>query len=136
MSGYLVATKMLIREYRWLSNCFLIGLGRLRGSSTNSRTDDSFNDELAESLTRWAMDRLLPTTPVCVLPDLQIRMSENLAKLVLVHLLSARGPNPNTTRSAKLMSVLEDTLRLSPSELYGTVFHLIETEDDGEGTTL
>jgi hypothetical protein len=98
--------------------------------------DDSFNDELAESLTRWAIDSLLPTTPVCVLPDLQIRMSENQAKLVLIHLLSARGANPNTTRSAKLMSVLEDTLRLSPSELYGTVFQLIETDDDGEGTAL
>jgi len=99
-------------------------------------TDDFVTDETAESFTRWAIDSLLPTSPISVRPDVRANMAENQAKLVLVHILSERGANPNTTRSAKLMGVLQEALVMTQSEFYRTVFSLVELVDDGEGTGL
>ena len=99
-------------------------------------TDDSVTDETAEPITRWAIDSLLPTSPASVRPDVRANMAENQAKLVLIHVLSKRGANPNTTRSAKLMGVLQEALEMPQSEFYRTVFSLVELDDDGEGTSL
>ncbi len=100
-------------------------------------TDDIFTDEISELLTRWAIDNLLPTVPVSVRADVQIGMAENQAKLMLIHILSDRGANPNTTRSAKLMGVLQEALQMPQPEFCRTVFSLVELDDDdGEGTGL
>jgi DNA-binding MarR family transcriptional regulator/tetratricopeptide (TPR) repeat protein len=97
-------------------------------------TDESITDEVAESFTRWSIDSLLPTLPISGPTDVQIRLSESQAKLVLVWVLSERGTNPNASRSARLMSVLQDALSLSQSELSRTVFSLIEIDDESEET--
>ena len=99
-------------------------------------TDDAFNDEIAESLTRWAIDSMLPTFPIAVLPDVQIGMSENQTKLVLIHVLSDRAAHANTSRSAKFVGVLQEALGMSQAEFCRAVFDLIETDDNGEGTGL
>ncbi len=99
-------------------------------------TDDAFTDEIAESFTRWAIDSLLPSFPVSVQPDVQIGLSENQAKLVLIHVLSDRGAYANTTRSAKFMQVLQDAMGMSHAEFCLAVFNLVKTDDDGEGTGL
>jgi DNA-binding MarR family transcriptional regulator len=97
-------------------------------------TDDSITDEAAESFTRWSIDSLLPTLPISGPTDLQIRLSESQAKLVLAWVLSERGANPNTSRSARLMSVLQEALCMSQSEWSRTVFSLIEIDDESEET--
>jgi tetratricopeptide (TPR) repeat protein len=97
-------------------------------------TDDSITDEAAESFTRWSIDSLLPTLPISGPTDLQIRLSESQAKLVLAWVLSERGANPNTLRSARLMSVLQEALCMSQSEWSRTVFSLIEIDDESEET--
>lgn len=97
-------------------------------------TDDSITDEAAELFTRWSIDSLLPTLPISGPTDVQIRLSESQAKLVLVHVLSERGANPNTSRSARLMSVLQEALCMSQSEWSRTVFSMIEIDDESEET--
>ena len=97
-------------------------------------TDDSITDEAAESFTRWSIDSLLPTLPISGPTDVQIRLSESQSKLVLVHVLSERGANPNTSRSARLMSVLQEALCMSQSEWSRTVFSMIEIDDGSEET--
>jgi hypothetical protein len=97
-------------------------------------TDDSINDEVAESFTRWSIVSLLPTLPISGPTDVQIRLSESQAKLVLAWVLSERGANPNTSRSARLMNVLQAALCMSQSELSRTVFSLIEIDDESEET--
>lgn len=97
-------------------------------------TDDSITDEAAELFTRWSIDSLLPTLPISVSTDVQIRLSESQAKLVLVHVLSERSANPNTSRSARLMSILQEALRMSQSEWSRTVFSMIEIHDENEET--
>jgi tetratricopeptide (TPR) repeat protein len=99
-------------------------------------TDDSITDEAAESFTRWSIDSLLPTLPISGSTDVQIRLSESQAKLVLVHVLSERGANPNTSRSARLVSVLQEALCMSQSEWSRTVFSLIEIDEESEQTDI
>ena len=99
-------------------------------------TDDSVTDQTAESITRWAIDNLLPTVPAVIRADVQIALADNQAKLVLVHILSDRGANPNTSRSGKLMSILQEALQMPQSEFCRTIFSLVELDDLGEGRGL
>jgi len=96
-------------------------------------SDAAFSDADADLLTRWAIDNLLPTIGITIRPDLRMNLIQNQARLFLSHLLSQRGLNPDTSRSAQLMSVLRECLGMRDGEFWRSVFGLIEVDADGDG---
>ncbi len=91
---------------------------------------DSFTNEDAERLTRWAATCLLPANGKSIRPDIQVNFASSQSKLFLCHLLGQRAGVPDRSRSAALMKVLRDCLGLDEGEFWLAVFEMVRVEPD------
>lgn len=86
--------------------------------------DDTFSEERALEITRWAMEELVPTVPT-VLAERIGRVANASAQIVLLHALMLLSETPDSSRANLALRTMASALGLGNDEFTRTTADLI-----------